>query len=703
VAKQPFSMFGKTRQFFFSGISNINLTPAAAALVLTPGTPSFSFSGSFTLTPAPAALVITGGTPSISPDDNINLSPAPAALVLTPGTPVMTFTGSITLSPEPAVLRLFPGTPGMSFVTTVGSGNTLLIGGVSYLFDENSPATIIKRMSAAWSATFSIVYTSGSKPQCGQEVALFWNSIKRFGGVVQTVAESRIKGPTNKTRLLVTCTGFQSYLNRVVIAELYAPDQSEWQSIVKDVWSKKLAQFGVSMTIPQGPTGGSNEQKYFHYLSGGEVFNQIRDGNAGWDYWIDDNKVLEWKEQGTGTAAPFTLRDGDVNQDQVSVTTNNAKFRNHQCVLTSAVLSDPVITDTFVVLPEETVFYPPHTMPSKPVVYLNGTEEGVQDPGAWDGVSAWYWYSGLGTGVAGIPSISRFDPPGVPAMSPGDIVTLGSQSPFPGAFCVEDTASIAAVGLYESVFQAKDIVNKDDALALAQALLDAYGTDGDFPQSVKFTYNSKSQPAWLLPGMVVDVNRTFPPAVGNYVVEEMQATLEKLQVWRFSITLRAGLGDVSESFERDFIRAGRLWVNVPPTVGTFGLGLDIPGLTNPGLALGVQADTYRLRGSGFFGGWDGQFSQNPPTGDDLIIDLLYSSTGLLADATSIFPSGDANKIVIPDGTTSPRSGFKFVTTNYPYVDGAVIFVNVVQVGSTWPGSNGLVHLNLKPNAALPPP
>src|SRR6185369_17740446 len=96
----------------------------------------------------------------------------------------------ITLAPAPAVLHYSTSTPGISIVLTTATGNVAVIGGVSYYWDDMSPAQISKRMSGAWSATFQIVYSSGSKPVCGQEVGLFWNSVKRFGGIVQTVAET---------------------------------------------------------------------------------------------------------------------------------------------------------------------------------------------------------------------------------------------------------------------------------------------------------------------------------------------------------------------------------------------------------------------------------------------------------------------------------------------------------------------------------
>src|SRR6185369_2609895 len=547
-------------------------------------------------------------------------------------------------------------------------------------WDDMSPAQISKRMSGAWSATFEIVYSSGSKPVCGQEVGLFWNSVKRFGGIVQTVAETRIKGPANVTRLLVTCTGYQGYLNRTVAAKLYTLTTSGWPIIIYDLWYDHLKQFGITLNYPQGPLTGF-EPLLLHYIYIAEVFNRIRDENAGWDYWISDNKELLWYEQGTGPAAAFTLRDGDVNQDAVTVTRSNTKFRNKQWVLPSVSLTTLKVESTTATA-GQTVFETVYAQMGTPIVTLDTgggpVAQAVTTLGNWDG-SPWFYIVG-GIGV--------FRSPGAAAIGAGDIVEVSYPNPFPIGYSAQDDASIAAVGLYESVYQAKNVVDEATAVALAQAILDAFGTNGDFPESVKFQYNSQSQSAWLLPGDVVDVDRTFPDATGNYVVEEIQISLEKLRVWRHSVTLRLGQGDVSATFENDFLTSGRLWVNSPPVRVT--IELDLTGAGN---VVGVQPQFYTMQGGGLFVSWDMQFESGfEPTGEDFIMDVTM-------DGASIFPTGDANKIVVPEGSTAQATGFAFVSANLAFANAQKLKMNIIQAAGT---SYGVGHLNLMPNTALPP-
>jgi len=195
--------------------------------------------------------------------------------------------------------------------------------------------------------------------------------------------------------------------------------------------------------------------------------------------------------------------------------------------------------------------------------------------------------------------------------------------------------------------------------------------------------------------MIIDVNRTYPTASGLYTVEQVSSREEDLALWRHTVTLRAGEGDVTDLQALEAFRAsGRLWVNIPPTLATMEIAKDNPPDTNPGLAVGLQPDTYRFRGSGVIASWDARFSVDFPVGADIIIDLLKNGV-------SIFPSGNANKINITAGSSAEFSGFRFVSDNLAYSDGDLLTMNVIQVGSTTPGKNGLVHLNLKPNTALP--
>ncbi len=641
--------------------ADITLFPSAGSITFTGATPTIDAD----LSPVAAALVFTGGTPTVS-TVGFNLTPATGTIVFTGGTPVVNFT---ILRPDTGVISFLGSTPGVSLVTTAATGNVAVIGGVSYLWDDTSPALIAKRMSGAWSATFSLVYSGGSKPAPGDEVALFWQSVKRFGGIVLSVAESRIKGPANVTRILVTCTGFQSYLNRAIVAKLYTIPISGWPIMIFDIWNDHLKDFGITLVYPQGPLTGFDE-KLFHYITVGEIFNRCRDENSGYDYWITDDKALIWSNQGSGGAAPFTLRNGDVNQDSVTVTRNNSKFRNKQWVLPSANII-ALKTESFTAAAGQTSFSTIYNLNDTPIVTLGGVGQSVTTLGIWDG-SPWYYIPG-GIGV--------FRTPGAPAISGGAAVTISYLNPFPVGFSAQNDASIAAVGLYESVYQAKNVIDSGTATALATALLALYGTSGNYPEYLNFTYNSHSQPAWLLPGMVVDVLRTYPDATGNYVVEAVSSTLEKLQVWRHSVTLRLGKGDVSESFERDFLAAARVPIVSPPIRATFEMDM-----TNEGQFVGISPNRYTVQlppGVAYatIASWDWWFPSSPPAGADYKANILLNGSIIV-------------QVVVPDGSSAVQSGIEFSAANIQVGNGDYFSIDVIQVGSTNPGRYSLGHLNM---------
>ena len=83
--------------------------------------------------------------------------------------------------------------------------------------------------------------------------------------------------------------------------------------------------------------------------------------------------------------------------------------------------------------------------------------------------------------------------------------------------------------------------------------------------------------------------------------------------------------------------------------------------------------------------WSILFATDPPTGASIIIDALVNGV-------SIFPAADAQKIVLPAGQTTEQQGFQFSSNNLIVHKGDVLTLNVKQIGSTNPGSNGVVRI-----------
>jgi hypothetical protein len=672
---------------------SITLNPGAASLIFTGGSPVVSP----ILSPGPDTLVFTGGTPTVDLDFP-TFDPGPDTLTFTGGTPTVSL--SITLSPGPADITFFPQGASISLIRTVGTGDQLFIGSTQYEWVDTT-FNITKVLSGAWSASFDLIHTGGTKPQRNEPVAMFVDSVKRFGGVVESITESAIKGSFTHSVLHVKCRGFQVYTDRRIIAKLFTLPIGAFSGIiVYEIWREYLAPtFGTSFDGNGNPLQFVGEQ-LFHYITVTEALNRMKAMTPGWDWWIDDNNKLHFEDTTPDSAtAPFTLRNTDRNVDDMSVTEDVGQFANKAWVLPTVDL-ESLRTDSGTGDGTNQVFATQYILNVKPLVYVDGVQQIVAeslDTGSTPGYQVVYVDGGIGVLFVTAPPL-------------GDVVEIKYPNPFPLAFYAEDQASIAAVGLFESIKQSKDSVSKEAAEEEAAADLEMYATNGNFPVRVFYTYNSHNQSAWLTPGMILDVDRTFPTALGLFTVEQVDSREESEEstgelFWRHSVTLRSNLGPVTNTQAiRTFQTAGRIWVNRPPTLATFEVAQDIPGFTNPGLATGVQPQYYRFRGSGVISSWDFIAVNDPPEGASIIIDMVLSpaATPEYANGTSIFPSGDANKIVIPDGDSSEQNGFRFVTDSISYADGDYLYLNVIQVGSTNPGSNLLGHLNLKPNTGVAP-
>jgi hypothetical protein len=651
---------------------DITLAPGAASLTFTPGTPVVSFSGTINLTPGAATLTFIGAAASINA---ITLNPGPATLTFTGGTPVVTRT--LFLAPAPAQLVFTGGTPGVSTVLTTASGTALYIDGVSYGTWKVDSFKIDKNLGATYTASVSLRYRGGTKPAVKMEVAMFWEGVKRFGGIIQSVSESAIPGDPLESLLNLKMTGYGSYLDRTVVAKLY----TIWIGgvvciILFDLWLEHLASLGVSHVYGNNPPVGIPDI-LFHYRTLREACNTLLDQAPGWSIWIDDNKELKLANTsaGGGGSAPFVLNraslDVTKSADSIALTTSDSLFRNREWVIPSSDLAS-TRTDSATGDGSTLAFVTVYALGVKPIVEVDGVEVAVDTYPIWTGANCYYIQDGVGVFFHSAPGAVSVD--------------ITYPSPFQLAYKAEDAASIAAVGLYEHVTQGKDVVDKTTAEAMAQALLDLYGPGGVSPQSLQYSYNSAQQSGWLEPGMLQTVNWTFPDIAANFVVEHVSSEEQGLGLWRHSVTLRAGPGDVTGLSDLRALMTAIRDNNVNiPHVATMELNVDTD------FATGVQPNYIRLKGNGVIASWDARDPENPG-GSAWLIDLLL-------DGVSIFPSGSSNKINIADGDTSEQGGFRFLSDNLPYLDGQLLTMNVITAGPTSPRRNVVVHLNLKPTLA----
>jgi hypothetical protein len=652
------------------------VSPGAGSIVLTPGTPVASYGGTISLAPAAGAIALTGGTPGVFTDTGIPAHPLPYSLTITGGTPTL----GIVLAPGAGTIRLTTTAPGISLVRTTGTGNQLYIGDTLYNWKE-STFRITKTLGGQWSASFDLNFTGGFDPDdlIDEEVSMFWNGVKRYGGVIQSIEEVGYQGNIAYSTLKVTCAGYISYLDRVIYAKLVTLPLGGVTGIaVYNFWYEKLAQFGLSK-VGDAPNTFMPEQ-LFHYITGTEVMNRIKDQDPGYDYWVDDNKEFHYAltDPSSGPSAPFSITDADVtNSDFMSVKRSNVRFRNRQFVLPSADLI--ALRDDARVGDGSTSFSTDYPLNSPPIVRVAGVAQIVTEFGVWiDGWQFYYVRGGIGVFAAAAPGV-------------GDAVDILYPSPYPLAEMAEDAASISAVGPYEAIWQAKNVFDRPTAQAIAQGLLELYGPNaaGGYPKEIDVEYNSDSQPAWLDPGMIVSFNKTFPTAVGNFAVEEVSSQEMKLTVWKHSVKLRAGLGDVGEALAlQAYKTSSRVPIDSPPYRLGWSLFEDIQGLTNPGAAVGAIKQTNTVQCAGVVTSWNIIFPDDPPTGADFQMDVKVNGV-------SILPSDPTQKVVVPDGSTELVQGLQFLVDNTPVTLGDLVTLEVIQVGSDFGGANCTFTLNVK--------
>lgn len=682
--------------------------PSQAAV----GTPHF---GDLTQSILPASVASAGsiGTPGFGPLQV--LAPDTTASQAAVGTPSF---ASLSLAPATTPSQAAVGTPGFGsgFYVFDGAASQAAVGIPAFLQGTaamqllvngercewiESTLRIEKVLGARSSATFSVYspnWPGGGRPEQQDEVQIFVDQEKRFGGLIQSFSERSLQSREDSI-FDVRCTDYQSYTDRVVVAKLYTIELGGLITIiVADIVATYLAQFGITFGFVSDP-GVVLDDELFHYVTATEALNRLVDKAPGYSWWIDQDKTLHFQVAGTAGAAAFNLSDAEPqrNWDTMSVTSSDRVFRNRQWVLPSSDVA-AMLQEDFAGDGSTVGFFTQYAFSNGayPVIYV--WDEGDHpDPlpsdrqivtlfPNWD-VPGYQWY--FFEGNRAIYRNVNLAPVGS-----GLTIRVVYPAPFPLAFKAEDTASIAAVGLYEAVQQAKDVTTQELAEQTAAALLEAYAGDG-YQQQVTFDYNSAQQPLWLDVGQSITINTAAPLTSGTYFIERVVSQEQELTVWRHTVTARTGQAPVGDQAAVQAMRtAARVTQDLFFVYATFEIGMTVVGLTNPGLQTGPILNTYKVPGKqegqrvGVISSWDIIARTTPPEGADIVIDVFLNGV-------SIFFDDDEDKIVLPDGTDTLVVGYVFRELNIPVYTGDIITAEVLQVGSDEPGKDIVFHVTMR--------
>ncbi len=671
------------------GLSDPNIaTPGSASLTFTGGTPvsdlalvrpgtgSLVFTGgavhelSTPFLPGPASLVFTGFTPTI-------------ARKVTPGVSFLGFTGGsvtlgVALSPRPPAgsFIFHGGSPIVSSVRRVPApehgATQLYIGDDFHGLWRANTFSLDRNLSSGSTASFELEYYGGVRPKRRDEVSLFVEGVKRFGGFVQSIREKSRPGHPDQSVLSVTCVGYEGYASRRIVAELF--------TLEENFGLPGIIVFGVTYETDFGP-GLILPYLLYHYVTLTEVLNSICDqsGSPPFSWWIDDYKKFHFEVPGTGETASFSISrfdsstSADANTGLIATETDD-NYRNRQYVLPSNDLK-VLHVETSLGDGVTTSYATRYVQGSPPIVRVNTIALLVTVLGDW--VSGWEaYYIPASRGV-----FFRVAPgAGLP-------VDIEYENPFPLAAVAEDLDAIAAQGIYESVVHEKNVVDFATARAEAEGLLALYNDANDGPQMIEYNYTSAQQSEWLRPGMGVNVLWTRPDFDGLCVVEQVSSKETGFRLWRHHVVLKTSvlggnmtedqaLAKVNYNSQRNFATSVPQRITIEPDIDGFGLVLGALPSKN----------RFVFQEPGLFTYWQVLFADFPPTGDDAIFDALLNGV-------SIFPP--TNKMVARDGATYLQSGSVFTDPNLTFQKGDILVINVDRIGSATPGKYGVLYIGVK--------
>jgi len=557
---------------------------------------------------------------------------------------------------RPAFLR-------SSAASSVATASEMFIDGVARYPLVNT-LRLESSIGGRGSMNFTVLSDEGTyRPTDLSTVTFYHRGVRRFGGFVQRVVDEVIEG-RDSTYVEIQCIDNRGYTDRVVVAKLYTqPIGGVLWIIFYDIWLTHLQQFGITF-VYEGDPGVVLDDVLFHYITATECFDRLIAKAPGWAWWIDANKQFHLKQ--TNTAAAFSLSDTTRNWESMRVTLEAGLYRNRQWVLPSAPIA-ALRTDSFTGDGSTTSFITDYILTSKPSVKVATVEQRVAELSDLSVPHDWY-YINNGQGI-----FQRF---GLTPVGVGVAITVSYPNPWPLAVFAEDAAEIAARGLVEAVEHAKDVETEEEAQAIADGLLAAFSGDG-IPELVEYETNEAIESQWPVPGTLQTIAVAHPATTGIKTIESVSSELLDLTLWKHSV--RARKGDFNADYQtvletltksarsnRDRLIAIAEWDLATVTVGA----VDVFN---------------KAEKDGIYYAWAIEFPTDPPTGADLIIDAL-------ADGVSILPSGNANKIVLPAGQATEARGIAFLSVNLAVTKGTTFTLNVIQAGSSNPGTVGKVRL-----------
>jgi len=554
-------------------------------------------------------------------------------------------------------------------------------------------------------ARFELYAADGAyTPAVGERVLIqyyddgTWRRI--FAGTIETVEYYRVPHSTHQFASVSATDYGRALSRRLVNMKFPAANFGSLNSILSWIEQRFLLQEGL--TWKQYPDPGVQiGDLEFSYAPLNEVLTKLAEiCNLQWMVDFDGNlHVADFPSM--VQLAPIELTEDTTGPNSQTwrdlvVRRSRGLYRNVQFVKSTFTVTSRVVTETYVVPINEFAvepvlierFFDGYFLKDRRYfgnvlkvnrIWENGVEVPFRDPyrginppnPKWELIwendiqlyQAYPRYEPLPNGsTLTIEFVVRNDAP--PAVEERDSSEISYRSSIEGGS-----------GIYEAYEEVFDVEDPASVQAIAQALLERFGKLG---LEVEF----ETLRFGLFPG------QRLPANLPSYGVEE-DLTIESTSMRELSPRVLSTQVKASNIIQqRDalaaFQRLVRKLRRAPQRTYNeivFVLAETIPGITNPGLTTGTNMTSpYPLRSKMTLVEVSAIFKQ-PPQGADILINIR-------ADGQSIFPSGVYLRY--PAGETGTVSQTSFRDAPLTLNAGTVLTIDVVQIGTTFPGMDGTV-------------
>lgn len=171
--------------------------------------------------------------------------------------------------------------------------------------------------------TFNDV-VGGFRPSDGQAIEIIENGTVRFGGILMEPEETE---PEGAGVLFFTCViaDFNILADRRTVGREF--DNVAFEEIVSGIVTIDMAGEGIDLS---GVETGAAYSPSFANVPATEAFNALSDA-TGRAWWIDENKVLNFKDRAS-VAAPADMDGDTLLAGSITVRSDRQKYRNEQIV-----------------------------------------------------------------------------------------------------------------------------------------------------------------------------------------------------------------------------------------------------------------------------------------------------------------------------------------------------------------------------------